>query len=297
MDQLLDKINRHQLTVAQLKDELRARKAKVTGNKSELEDRLKFVLTTGQVVPGQKGKKPKVGSKAQPKIYPKAQPKIYPKAPIDRPLIFPKIPGEAPKIQVDKPIPTPYGPVTPPRKPSGGGFLNPHIDQILNLQINTIQHQLTVDQLKRELSALGLPVTGSKEELEKRLLEYLKVISVQEIVSWPTATVRLDESKDVDPGLVFDQLWEKTTEGVLQSLDPGQIVSFYDNERYSYHSFTIQEIKRTPFGLIEEIQLNPDGFSLIRYKNQWKLFSQAQAGRLDRARTFSVSMAAHLSIV
>lgn len=360
MSDLLSQINQHQLTVVQLKDELRSRGAKVTGNKAELEDRLRFILTTGAIVPGQKGKKrlnrlegteepPNQAIKRPPKpISPPYQPpepelpivkqqpavkyivkqpppgkqivkqpppvkyqpvvkqNVNQPAPKQIKISFPPVPKHIPRInpkQVQKgDYKVPVGPVAPGRvkMASKEPPLNHHLQSIDRLKYAVLKEQLTVDQLRRELHAVGLPVSGTKKELETRLSTYLQSISLLDPVAWPSQTVKLPQGKPESPGgdigPVFDQAWERTTEGVMQSLEVGDPVSFYDNDRGSYHTFTVWGIQRSPFGLADEIALDPVGYSLIRYKNQWTLFYQPQAGHLDRAKTFPVTIAARLAI-
>lgn len=311
-DTLLSSINQSKLTVHELKDELRSRGAKLTGNKSELEDRLRFILVTGRVIPGQIGKSspslqpplqpPLMGPKVIviPKTMPKEIPKVEPKI-----LPLPNVPKVAPKV-IAKTVPK----VTPSDLPKISPFqtisaerpnlseappLSPIMTALSDLKYNALKRNLKVDELKTELKALGIPTTGDKATLSQTLSNYL--FSIDLTHSGKIGPVRFSLQSG-DPGPIFDLYHNQTTETILQNAEKGDYVSFYDLKRNSYHTFQVSNVTRTPFGLVEGISLTPKGYSLIRYGNQWKLFYQPQAGdkQTSKIRDYDVSIAYGLEL-
>lgn len=292
------------LTVRELKDILRPLGLKVIGNKAELIDRIMFYQSTGgKVVAGQKGKPRK--SEPVPKV---PAPKVYvPKVPV-QPSV-PKVQSKAPKIPVpnvkqllqqapkaptSKPTPKPLVPGQPvsgklppgklpppklPQPPTGQMNISSDIIRISDFYQRVLTNQATLDEMKKALQNVGLPMTGNKEEVKQRLSGYLSKIRL----SMPSRIPTLSLIKPNDPQLanVFTQRYNETVnnENIYQGLQISDRLLFYNPQSKQYTNFVVKKIQRDNNGLIEVIETQHPGWSILRHKDQWVAAYQAQAGK------------------
>ena len=278
------------LTVRELKDILRPLGLKVIGNKAELIDRIMFYQSTGgKVVAGQKGK-PRKSDQPETAIPPVVPPKSYappvvpakqllqqaPKAPTAKPTPKPPMPGQTVSGKVP---PGKLPPPNLPQPPAGQMNISSDIIRISDFYQRVLTNQATLDEMKKALQNVGLPMTGNKEEVKQRLSGYLSKIRL----SMPSRIPTLSLIKPNDPQLanVFTQRYNETVnnENIYQGLQISDRLLFYNPQSKQYTNFVVKKIERDNNGLIKVIETQHPGWSILRHKDQWVAAYQAQAGK------------------
>jgi len=281
---LLQRIQTHQLTVNQLKQELRARNAKTSGNKAELEIRLRDLL----VGPTSALQFPSVPTS------PPGQPPVTQLGTLK--VRFPPVPTAepgAPTIKEPSKFKAPTGPVSPRRSkiPEQEALPEPEITRITNLIVLLTRGQINTDQQKAELNSVGLITTGAPETIRARLWGYLNSIRLTKVSRWPLCIVETKTGGDI--GFVFDLFWQNTTEQIMHGIRPGDWITFYDNDKHTYHPVQVAEVIRSQFGLTHEIRLTVPRFSIRRIKGFWRMIQETAFG----PTAIDGSIAAHLKMV
>lgn len=271
---LISKLDTHKLTVEQLKRELRSRNAKLSGNKAELEARLRDLLTRSPALTETQtlqllAQAPPAPIGFQPPITQLGQRQVH----------FPVVPTVEPGVPV-KAVPKfrpPTGPASAKRMgiPEQEAPLTPEITKIIDTYTMLLNNQLTTEQQITELTSAGLVTKGTPEVIKARLNAYLNAFRLTKPSRFPLCTV--DTSTGGDIGFIFDLFWKNTTEQIVNGLRSGDWISFYDNNAHSYHSIQVANITRSSFGLAKEIQLNFPGFSLRKIKGLWQMINQTTA--------------------
>ena len=159
-----------------------------------------------------------------------------------------------------------------------------YLDKITDLKVDLIKDQkkeprqktVKIVQLKDELKALGLPRTGNQDELNQRLYQYLEQISPDQISRLKPIKVSEDDPK-LDAK--FDQQAFKTTEQVIQMVQPEDTITFLSDKDDSYYVYVVKAVDRTEGGLVEKIELSEKGYSFKRINDRWVRAYQAQAGK------------------
>jgi len=257
--ELLQKINAHELTVDQLKEELRARNLQLKGNKAELEARLRAHLTTQIAHPG----------------------------------VSPVVPGQAAKKLKFR---VPSGAATVPRRKIAEQEVPtpPEIQRIINLAADLAQGRISLEQQKVAMQALGMSTEGSDEAITDKFQAYLNAFSQLNPSRWPLSVVDTSQREDdQDLGFLFDLYWRATTEQAIQALRPNDWISFYDNDKFNYYTLQVTEVVRGPLGLVHEIKMNVPDYVIIRSKSRWRLSQRTAEGLVS----FDGPLAVHLKLV
>jgi len=222
---------------------------------------------------------PKVNLPSVPKVVPKFQEKLQP-----------VVVGNIPKISPSQPA----APALPPKISPKVSGPSPTLISLIDLKYNVVKDLLKLDQLKKELEALGISTVGNKAQLNATLKNYLNAVDL--IANTENPPIQFNKLSG-SPQNIFNIYNAQTNETIMQNIQPGMFVTVQDRKKNTFHTFRVINVKRSPFGLVQEIVLDPRGYSLIRYQNQWKLFNNPQAGQLGQATTYDVAIAAGLQII